>query len=116
MTIGNELLSESLKAMREAPLAKSLKFRKTGKEIKQGIARKIAECEAKIAVFKAVPPDVKGKHTTEQPEGTGTNANPNQWRIDSLQRRIKNYETVSRNLKDGQTYDLDRYELTEYGL
>ena len=115
MTITNELLQKSLKALQEASLTKSLKFKKTGKEIKAGIAKRIAEFQAKIAVFKAVPAKANSDNSIHSEHSAHVD-DPNKWRIESLERRIKDYETISRNLKDNLTYELDKYELTDYGL
>jgi len=121
MTLTNELLVKSLNALKEANLQKSLRFKKTGKEIKEGIAKRIAECQAKITVLKEMPVPAKvdeGKEISDVPVGATpeTSESPNKWRIESLERRIKDYETISRNLKDNQTYEIDKWELTEYGL
>lgn len=117
MTITNKLLQKSLKALQEVSLSKSLKFKKTGKEIKEGIAKKIGECQAKLTVLKeVVPVEKKTISAGDEDQPVAATENPNKWRIESLERRIKNYETISRNLKDNQTYEIDQWELTEYGL
>ena len=118
MTITNELLQKSLKALQEVSLTKSLKIKKSGKEIKEGIARKIGECQAKIAVFKAIPAKANSDNSLHSEHSSHSSHvdDSNKWRIESLERKIKDYETISRNLKDNLTYELDRYELTDYGL
>ena len=117
MTITNELLLKSLNALKEANLEKSLHFFIKGSKIKEGLVRKIAECQAKITVLKEAIPSKSLKESAEYVTTEESAAeNPNKWRIESLERRIKDYETIQKYLEDKRTYELDKWELTEYGL
>jgi len=108
--------------VRKQGLEKSLKFKKTGKEIKEGIEKRILELEKKIAIrevkLSKTPPQDKvdnllGENETQPAVATETDPLKD-WQIKSWKRKIKEFELLCENLKEKQTYELQEFDLTRY--
>jgi len=108
----------------ETTALKSLKFKKTGKEIIAGIESKIIECRLELAVLISKQGVVESNKVTVEAVGGGMAEAPvddspspdYSWKINGVRRKIEKLERYARNLKPNQVCELDGYELQEFGL
>ncbi len=109
-------------------LKKSMSFPISGKKLKVAIDKKIAECKGELKILeKEYPPvaietKVAAEISTDVAEGTVAATKDAQvkfresWEVRSKKRQIEYLETCHRNIVDSKTYELDKYELKEFGL
>ena len=101
-------------------LEKSLKFKKTGKDINEGIAKRIMELEKKIAVrevklAKTPPQDKLADKYEVEHDVPQTETDPlKDWQIKNWKQNIQDFELLCKNLKEKQTYELQEHELKRY--
>lgn len=115
----------SLKKAIETTALKSLSFKKTGKEIVDGINAKLVLLRLDLAVFVSNQNIFESNKVTVEAAGSGLDepvaektatAEDWNWKIQSKQREIDKLERYARNLKPKMCYNVDGYELKELGL
>ncbi len=115
----------SLKKAIETTARKSLSFKKTGKEIKEAIESKLALMRLDLAVLIANQNIFDSNKVTMETVNSGLDEDVPEtksavedfsWKIKCKQREIEKLERYARNLKPKVVYNLDGYELDEFGL
>jgi hypothetical protein len=106
-------------------MVKSLKFKVTGKKIKDAISAKLVILRIQLKELRKkatsiVQPNMyeAASAMLEMPDSSAevVTSNEFKWKIQEKEREIERLERITRNLEDKRTFDIDEYELQKYGL
>jgi hypothetical protein len=123
----NERLEKGFKGNEQTlEMIKSLKFKVTGKRIKDAITAKVAILRAQLEELKAS--EKMGNNVDENARLMGNIAvdtiassdepvtNPYKWEIKDKERSIERLERIARNIEEKKTFEIDEWDLEKYGL
>jgi hypothetical protein len=127
----NERLEKGFKGNEQTlEMIKSLKFKVTGKRIKDAITAKVAILRAQLEELKRKTAEKMGNNVDENARLMGviavdtietsnepvTDTNPYKWEIRDKERTIERLERITRNIEEKKTFEISEWDLEEYGL
>lgn len=109
----------------QSKLNKSIEFKISGQKLKDAVDTKISVCKGELAIlekeYPPVPEETKAAISTSEDAPAAEAAAPapkynEHWKVRSKKREIDELERCSRNINVKLSYELDKYELSQYGL
>ncbi len=106
-------------------LNKSIEFKVSGQKLKDAVDTKIAVCKGELAIlekeYPPVPEETKEAIVTSEDAPVTEVVAPApkynvHWKVRSKKREIDELERCSRNINVKLSYELEKYELSQYGL